>query len=290
MQEKIKKYLDRPFHLLAAEKYSWYYILGGALIIIVLINLLQPFGLYEWRHPAKLLILSGFGWIFALITAFLFIILPRILPHSFNVVNWTIKKEIVSLFVLFLSAGVANWVYALAAIPYVLASWSSFLLLQFYSFEVGIMPVIGLVLFLESRSNAVKTNNDVTFKEMPDEALQQIPVSMHHEEIIYINGTQLAVNEILYLQACQNYVDIHMLRNGKKEKQMVRITIKGLECHLSSYTQFVRCHKSYMVNTGMVEMAKGNSQGWVLQLINCNETVPVSRNFIPRMKGIISPK
>jgi len=290
MQEKIKKYLDRPFHLLAAEKYCWFYILGVALIIIVLINLLQPFGLYEWRHPAKLLILSGFGWTFAVLTAFLFIAMPQILPAKYNAANWTLGMELRSLLILFLSAGVVNWLYALAVFPYVQASWNSFILIQIYSFELGLMPVMGLVLLAESQSQQQNRKPVEIEVETAGEIIQQNSTPIPTVDVVSINGKELAVCEILYLQACQNYVDVHLRRNGKKEKQMVRTTIKGFEYHLSSYPQFVRCHKSFMVNTGMVENAKGNSQGWVLQLLNCNETVPVSRKFIPRMKEIISPE
>jgi len=290
MQEKIKKYLDRPFHLFVAEKYSWYYILGGTLLIIVLINLLQPFGFYDWHHPAKLLILSGFGCVFALLSAFQFILLPQISPTKFNEATWTVRKELSSLFVLFLSAGIVNWLYALIAIPYLQASWNTFFLIQFYSFEVGLMPVIAIVLLIENQTLLRKKKSLEIDVEASNEISQEIPDSISGLDVISVNGIQLLVSEILYLQACQNYVDIHLHRNGKKEKQMVRITIKILECYLNSYPQFVRCHKSYLVNTSMVELAKGNSQGWVLQLLNCNDPVPVSRNFIPRMKGIISPQ
>ena len=55
----------------------------------------------------------------------------------------------------------------------------------------------------------------------------------------------IEVNEILYLKADSNYTDIHLI-NGKKYTTS-RI-LKNFEKTLSSYSQFFRCHKSYIVN------------------------------------------
>jgi two-component system LytT family response regulator len=79
--------------------------------------------------------------------------------------------------------------------------------------------------------------------------LQGAKLSLAHTEKIAIpdgnNLIMIEVNEILYLKADSNYTDIH-LTNGKKYTTS-RI-LKNFEETLSSYSQFFRCHKSYIVN------------------------------------------
>ena len=79
--------------------------------------------------------------------------------------------------------------------------------------------------------------------------LQVAKLRLSHTEKIAIpdgnNLIMIEVNEILYLKADSNYTDIH-LTNGKKYTTS-RI-LKNFEETLSSYSQFFRCHKSYIVN------------------------------------------
>ena len=79
--------------------------------------------------------------------------------------------------------------------------------------------------------------------------LQVAKLHLSHTEKIAIpdgnNLIMIEVNEILYLKADSNYTDIH-LTNGKKYTTS-RI-LKNFEETLSSYSQFFRCHKSYIVN------------------------------------------
>ena len=79
--------------------------------------------------------------------------------------------------------------------------------------------------------------------------LQVAKLSIAHTERIAIpdgnNLIMIEVNEILYLKADSNYTDIH-LTNGKKYTTS-RI-LKNFEETLSSYSQFFRCHKSYIIN------------------------------------------
>ena len=79
--------------------------------------------------------------------------------------------------------------------------------------------------------------------------LQVAKLSIAHTERIAIpdgnNLIMIEVNEILYLKADSNYTDIH-LTNGKKYTTS-RI-LKNFEETLSSYSQFFRCHKSFIIN------------------------------------------
>ena len=80
---------------------------------------------------------------------------------------------------------------------------------------------------------------------------------------------RIAVNEIRYIQSDWNYVHVHT----SQKKYMVLSTMKSTENELSSY-DFVRIHKSFLINLYHFESIEGN----IVQLKN-GIRLQVSRNY-----------
>lgn len=281
--ERVNKSFSRPYPLLSAEKYCWMYICIVSLVIALLINIEQPFGLQAWAHPYKWLILSCFGVTYVLANVIVYVVFPRLFPSFYCAGNWTVAKEVFILAVSFPVVGLANWIHALSTISNFNVSWSSFFHMQFYTLAFGILPVFALTSFVQTKSLLNNRSQDNGIAEKSDE-LEMMPAVA---DTIHINCIPVVVSGILYLQANQNYVEVHSLKKGKKEKQVFRTTIKQLESQLTPFPQFARCHKSYLVNTQMVLKCKGNSGKMEIQLDNCPEKIPVSRNYVSSIKGIV---
>lgn len=281
--KEINTSFARPYPLLCAEKYCWVYISVVSAIIALLINIEQPFGLQAWTHPDKWLILSGFGGTYVVVNVILYMVFPRVFPAFFHAGSWTVGKEIFILSILFLIAGFINWIHALSTISYFNLSWYSFFHMQFYTLTFGILPVFTLTSFVQIKNllNARKPDNGT------DETGNALEMQQPVAQTIHINCIPFVAKDILYLQANQNYMGIHFDKNGKKEKQVFRTTIKQLELQLAPFPQFVRCHKSYLVNTEMILKCKGNSGKMEIQLNNCPEKIPVSRNYVSCIKAIL---
>ena len=49
--------------------------------------------------------------------------------------------------------------------------------------------------------------------------------------------------------------------------------------------EIIQCHRAFIVNTNKIISAKGNSQGLRLSLENCNNEVPVSRNYVDLVRS-----
>ena len=60
--------------------------------------------------------------------------------------------------------------------------------------------------------------------------------------------------------------------------------MKSLEENLKNHPAFLRVHRSYIVNKNKIAKSTGNVQGISLFFENTDETVPVSRKFIPIIK------
>jgi DNA-binding LytR/AlgR family response regulator len=85
----------------------------------------------------------------------------------------------------------------------------------------------------------------------------------------------------------QNYVSVCFQKDGISQKELLRNTIKNLETQIQS-SVLIRCHRSFMVNSDLIEKVEGNAQGLRLNLKNLEDfEVPVSRKYIPILKEII---
>jgi DNA-binding LytR/AlgR family response regulator len=87
---------------------------------------------------------------------------------------------------------------------------------------------------------------------------------------------RLTVDELLYIQSCDNYARVVIRKNGKSEETLIRSSLKNLEQQISS-PYIVRCHRSFIVNLVRTRSNTGNSRNYTLSLENCERAIPVSR-------------
>jgi len=283
MRKALQHYLHRRFPLLRTDNQSWWYITCIGILIALLINLQQPFGLYAWDHPYKWIVLSGFGLIYAIVTGFYYLIFQVLFPRLLHAPTWTVGKEILISLIIFVSAGVINWGYALAMIPWSTLSLTSYARVQSETFVFGFLPVVLLASLTEARH--------LRWQKPPadnlNERIAQKPVPATTVHPILLKGFPFEADELLYILSDQNYVFIHYTRNSKNERRHCRITIKSVEALLASHPQFVRCHRSYIINTEKVHKSHGNSENLKLVLIGCSVKIPVSRNYFPQLRNVI---
>lgn len=89
----------------------------------------------------------------------------------------------------------------------------------------------------------------------------------------------LKLDDLLYLEASENYVTIHFLDHTQPNRMLLRNSMKRMEQQLAGYP-IVRCHRSYMVNVNRIKLAKKTKSGMVLELAASNPVrLPVSDTY-----------
>lgn len=90
----------------------------------------------------------------------------------------------------------------------------------------------------------------------------------------------VVLDDLVYLEASDNYVSIYYSANKKLSKYMIRNTLKNLEEKLHALG-FLRCHRSYLVNFSKVKILKREKEGVFLEL-NTEDglTLPVSKTYV----------
>lgn len=95
-------------------------------------------------------------------------------------------------------------------------------------------------------------------------------------------GNRLALStkssNVLYIEASDNYVNIHYINDNKEETLILLNSMKNLETSFAN-TSLLRCHRGFMVNVENVHLMRKEAQGLVLELNHTSRTIPVSKSF-----------
>lgn len=98
----------------------------------------------------------------------------------------------------------------------------------------------------------------------------------------FAKGGRLAfstrMGNILYIEAADNYVNIHYVNGEKEETFILFNSMKNVEKSFAG-TSLMRCHRGYMVNADNVRLMRKEALGLVLEINHSAKTIPVSKSF-----------
>ncbi|MCK4568793.1 MAG: response regulator transcription factor, partial [Bacteroidales bacterium] len=125
-----------------------------------------------------------------------------------------------------------------------------------------LLPYTILWLFFSWQDKAARLQ-ELEEKEMPVSRASGGMIPFRDEK-----GTlRLSViqEDLLYIEAADNYVSVYYLHRGILQKFMVRNSMKSYEEQFKD-SNIVRCHRSYMVNLDKVEIIRKEKDGLHLEL------------------------
>ena len=125
---------------------------------------------------------------------------------------------------------------------------------------------------VEEPSSGVQRKNSIAF---PDEK-GELRITIMLENLLYIDSSD-------------NYVTIHYLNKSKLSHFLIRNTLKWMDENLTTDSQLVRCHRSYIVNLDKVKVIRKNKGGIIMELDIVNTPdIPVSTTFYERVMSKFS--
>ena len=95
--------------------------------------------------------------------------------------------------------------------------------------------------------------------------------------------------KLLLMKAEDNYVQVFYISGNTISKELIRTSLKKLESYLSP-DNFVRAHRSYLVNISKVVLFKKNTKGHYLELEGLHDIcVPVSATCLNAFQERFAP-
>lgn len=250
------------------------------LFVFAFLYVFKPFELSGLKN--YLLIVSvGYGLVCSGIMFILNVLVFNALPNYFTESKWTVKRELLWSLINLWCIGTANFVYSyfLGITDITLYSLMMFLT---YTLAVGIFPITAVVIINFTRWNhKYEKESEALNPIIEAESEVLLPEITENIKFCAENGSielEILPSQFLYAKADDNYVELHFLVNGNKERKVLRNSLKNIHAALAHYENFYRCHKSYVINLDQVNHISGNAQGYKFHLKNTQELIPVSRS------------
>jgi DNA-binding LytR/AlgR family response regulator len=261
------------------------FILFTAVFALVFINIYAPFGVDKWLDytDVQLFFYSSI----VILIGMLVIVISRIL--LFVVAH---KRPIKYLSY---AAWIAGEIVVLALV-YALIQWffirvgNDFITMFRNSIRttacIILLPYIISWLYLSFKDKYLtlekieRKNTGLPPDDIPEKKTGALlsMISFHDEKGLL--KFSLKKEDLLYIEAADNYIIIHYLASRKPARYMIRTTLKRIEQEMPD-TGLVRCHRSYIVNIDRVKFIRKEKEGLIIGFESPEEvTVPISKTYI----------
>lgn len=217
--------------------------------------------------------------------AWLSIVLLKKIPFLSSIKDWTLLKELISIYLVLQVIGIVIFLVAfLVEGPAPNSRWN---LLTFfnsckYSFLIYIFPFafFTAINYRFTRLNFVASVNQYK-NDLEQELVINISSSLKKESLSFY------ANDLLFATSDGNYVFFYLSKNNKIQKVSIRNSISNIEDQLKQIPFYFRCHRAFIVNLNKIKSKRGNAWGYTLRLENCEEKIPVSRKNIKPFDSLI---
>ena len=266
-------WLKRPFPFIDEIKFNLLLSLALSVLAFLILFIFRPYGLEQVRST---IFIAGFG-----LNAFIgigihLIIIPKIFPNIFSESKWNIKRHLLFLLSMCFLISILNYFYN-SYIGREISPQHDFLTFIFFTTAVGVFPTVVLTYVFEKyqalRNIKLASEINIPIEKKPEDTLSIVPDTNQHEKLTILTSA------FLYAESDKNYCNIYYLYQGQVKQQLMRLSLKNLVNQLSSRSQIIRVHRSFVVNKENIEQVTGNARSLLLKIKWVDDRVPVSRSF-----------
>ncbi len=275
-QKNIPNYLNQKENIVKLIGFT-------AAFALVFINIYAPFGVETWFAVTRLQLF--FYSSLVILTGVLVVVISRVIMYqvvkrySLNYIHYII------------------WVLAevfFMALFY--AIYEKFILHETRLFEtllkvsiqntalVLLLPYSVLWLYFSWKDKKLMLDEISQGQTFPNNSKNMIP--FHDEKGVLRFSVKM--ENLLYLEASDNYVKVCYLNKEKIARYLLRNTLKKMETDFNGL-ELIRCHRSYMVNFNKVKVIRKDKEGLMLELDIPNAVdIPVSKTYVENVMKTFS--
>jgi len=288
----VNKVLQSPFpFFLNDERKNLLFITGASVYVVLFMTFFHT----NYHHTHELTF--GENTIFGLVTFItLFvsvIVLPRLFPHAMDPVQWNVGKYVIhmlgNLVVLGFLSAMVDHLFIMQE-----RTWQENLVHAYRQTAIiSIIPVTLTSLILRNNmlrhnlQGALEGNRDIEkLRSLEQEAANNNPRSHTHAHAVssplltlHTETSEtftLPLNDLLFVRADDNYSTVFWKNADGIARKLLRANLKHIEAQIGS-ALVIRCHRSYLVHVTAISNISGNANGYKLQVLESEHTIPVSR-------------
>ena len=265
-------------------KYNLKLIFNTSIGIFLFLLFFQPFTA-KFENPTNLIIFfAGFGGIVFILNSLTLIGLPAIFPKALKIGKWEVGPPFLlnALIVALNSVAFPFYLRFVGRTPITFHIVIEIILIILSS--VIILRLIYIIKFQRQHIDTLKNILSERKTEEKNESLENIKLlSENKTEKVKLNN-----NDLFYIKASDNYVEVYFMKNNTIQKKLLRNTLKNIESQLSVYNNFIRCHRTFLVNLNHIDRLGKNYKGSYLKILDIEEEIPVSRHYLLKVQETLN--
>ncbi len=277
-------FLNKSYPFNTDLGYSLKMVLGMAIGVFLFILFFQPLELQNDNFESYVLTIAGFAGITILLIGMVKIILPWTFRRFFRFELWDLKREV------FLQTLI--WILNSVAFSFYLAYVGHVSMTMYLAFKIVLiclaMPVMMMLIYeihiLRGQLTILhQKNHEIKEHLSTEETRKATPIEIYSDN--RLEKLVLEPENLILVRSAENYVEIVFLENGAVHKKLLRTTMISIEDQLRSCPDLVRCHRTCIINIGSVEKLQRTAQGTKLRVVDYDEEIPVSRQYLLGVKA-----
>lgn len=264
-------------------KSIWLFLATMLVVTLLFIVFYQPASFLRTEEPVSnlniyiytvIMVASGAG-MFVISRMLLFYVQKKTTMEFFHFIIWMAVELIV---ISVLLTVIAFFLGNVAQLPFSDMLWR--VSLDFLSVIAVPYIISVLVFYLDDRRRLVQSLRH----RLEMQADQLLPEGENIN--FYDRGGKLAFStrrtNVLYIEAANNYSNIHYINEGKEDTFILRNSLKMLD-DPEKYKGLLRCHRGFIVNIENVKLLRKDKEFLVLELTQGSRAIPVSDSYYQRV-------
>lgn len=255
----IISWFRQPFKLLDSHRARWQLVIFCGVFGCVFLNVFHPFNMNEWfRHVkapmfAILTFFAAAGMAALALTQFVIRALFRVeLTTRIGFFAWLLVEFF------FISVAVHTVNIILLQLPFI--NLPEYLVTLKYTLMVLVLPYFLAILLLFVQEQLV-TVEELTIKVNKSQSPESVTINDENGKIVM----RMPAGDILYFKSEDNYIFLYYKNDQEVKKELIRNNLKKLEQDLD-LPNFIRIHRSYMINTQNLISILRTSQGYKVRM------------------------
>ncbi|MFW6042861.1 MAG: LytR/AlgR family response regulator transcription factor [Marinilabiliaceae bacterium] len=280
--------MNTHFHqLIESIKERFLLFLGISLGIFLFVLFFEPFSIFLPDLNSRLVFLVGLTVIFFILMVLVYVVFTHIFTHTGAAIKETMLSSYVKGFILMLLSSLALTFY-LRYVGMVDMSFFTF----FKILVISLVPSV--IISVHDTMKKLKAHNAALILDREKERRQ---VEKYEEDLLSRKieitseggreSIKVVVANIIYVVSADNYVEIVFKENEHFEKKLVRNTLKNIQQLLEPYSNFIRCHRTCLVNIHYIDQLRKSYNNYWIAIKGVDQKLPVSRQYLLKVREVV---
>ena len=278
--------MDKQYTFSDEVRFQLKLIAGISLGMFFFMLFFLPFELRELEFNNHLLFIVGLGAISFVVMGVFRILIPSSLGKVIKLETYKISNEVVNILVIWVFISLANIFYLRYVGLSDVTLFTGFKIVLFSSFPSIILKMADVNKRLRDQLRRFVGKN-IRLEKLSHEDTEERP------PLVFLSESQTDKleshpDDVMLVRSADNYVGIVYKDREEVKRIMLRNTITNVQSQLRKYPEFLRCHRTCIVNSHYILNLTNSYKGHRLKLLDYEEEIPVSRQYILAVKEYIN--